>query len=50
MERTSKKGLQEKVSGWLARYDFVTPVREHLWREGVALVGRDTVIAVDSGE
>ena len=47
---TSKKGLQEKVSGWLARYDFATPVREHLWREGVALVGRDTVIAVDSGD
>ena len=47
---TSKKGLQEKVSGWLARYDFATPVREHLWRDGVALVGRDTVIAVDSGD
>lgn len=47
---TSKKGLQEKVSGWLARYDFATPVREHLWREGVALVGRGTVIAVDSGD
>ena len=47
---TSKKGLQEKVSGWLARYDFATPVRGHLWREGVALVGRDTVIAVDSGD
>ena len=27
---TSKKGLQEKVSGWLARYDFATPVRGHL--------------------
>ena len=47
---TSRKGLQEKVSGWLARYDFATPVREHLWREGVALVGRDTVVAVDSGD
>ena len=47
---TSKKGRQEKVSGWLARYDFATPVREHLWSEGVGLVGRDTVIAVDSGD
>ena len=24
---TSKKGRQEKVSGWLARYDFASPVR-----------------------
>ena len=30
-DATSKKGRQEKVSGWLARYDFATPVREHLW-------------------
>ena len=47
---TSRKGRQEKVSGWLARYDFATPVRDHLWREGAGLVGRDTVIAVDSGD
>ena len=47
---TSRKGRQEKVSGWLARYDFATPVRDHLWDEGVALVGRDTVVAVDSGD
>ena len=47
---TSRKGRQEKVSGWLARYDFASPVRDHLWREGAALVGRDTVIAVDSGD
>ena len=47
---TSRKGRQEKVSGWLARYDFAAPVRDHLWSEGVALVGRDTVIAVDSGD
>ena len=47
---TSRKGRQEKVSGWLARYDFASPVRNHLWREGVGLVGRDTVIAVDSGD
>ena len=25
-------------------------MRDHLWSEGVALVGRDTVIAVDSGD
>jgi len=49
-DATSKKGRQEKVSGWLARYDFAAPVREHLWGEGVGLVGRDTVIAVDSGD
>ena len=47
---TSRKGRQEKVSGWLARYDFASPVRDHLWKEGVALVGRDTVVAVDSGD
>ena len=49
-DATSKKGRQEKVSGWLARYDFASPVRDHLWKEGVALVGRDTVVAVDSGD
>ena len=49
-DATSRKGRQEKVSGWLARYDFTSPVRDHLWDEGVALVGRDTVIAVDSGD
>lgn len=49
-DATSGKGRREKVSGWLARYDFATPVRDHLWNEGVALVGRDTVIAVDSGD
>ena len=47
---TSRKGRQEKVSGWLARYDFASPVRDHLWSEGAKLVGRDTVIAVDSGD
>ena len=47
---TSRKGLQEKVSGWLSRYDFATPIGEHLWNEGVGLVARDTVIAIDSGD
>ena len=47
---TSSKGRQEKVSGWLQRYDFSTPVRDYLWRKAAALVGPDTVIAVDSGD
>ena len=49
-DNTSKKGLQEKVSGWLERYDFVSPIRDHLWNESLSLVSRDTVIAVDSGD
>ena len=49
-DATSKKGRQEKVSGWLARYDFASPVCDHLWREGLGMVGRDTTIAVDSGD
>lgn len=47
---TSRKGLQEKVSGWLLRYDFAAPVHDYLWREGARLIGPDTVIAVDSGD
>lgn len=52
MERdaTSKKGRQEKVSGWLGRYDYASPVCDHLWDEGVALISRDTIIAIDSGD
>ena len=49
-DATSKKGRREKVSGWLARYDFAAPVRDYLWSEGMALVGPDSVIAVDSGD
>lgn len=47
---TSKKGLQEKVSGWLGRYRFAERVDRCLWKEGLSLVGRDTVVAVDSGD
>ena len=47
---TSRKGLQEKVSGWLLRYDFAAPVHDYLWREGARMIGLDTVIAVDSGD
>lgn len=47
---TLKKGLQEKVSGWLGRYDFAERVRGHLWRSSLSVVGRDTVVAVDSGD
>ena len=48
--RTSKKGLQEKVSGWLGRYDFAKPVKRWLWDTSLATVGRDTVIALDGGD
>lgn len=47
---TSKKGLQEKVSGWLGRYRLAERVDRRLWKEGLSLVGRDTVVAVDSGD
>lgn len=47
---TARKGLQEKVSGWLGRYGFAGRVGGHLWRAGLSLVGNDTVIAVDSGD
>ena len=49
-DATSSKGRQEKVSGWLERYDFASSVREYLWKEGIALISRNTVIAVDSGD
>ena len=51
VERTSDELLGKvfpslgKVSGWLARYGFASPVRDHLWKEGVAPVGRDAVVA-----
>ena len=48
--RTSKKGLQEKVSGWLERYDFASPVRQWLWKSALSTVERDTVIAIDGGD
>lgn len=47
---TSLQGLQEKVSGWLSRCDFARPLRDYLWREAQPLLGRDTVIAVVSGD
>ena len=31
-DATSRKGRQERVSGWLARYDFATPLRFDLLR------------------
>ena len=48
--RMSKKGLQEKVSGWLERYDFASPVRQWLWKSALSTVERDTVIAIDGGD
>ena len=44
------KGLQEKVSGWLERYDFLSAAAQWFWREGVPLVSRDTFIALDSSD
>lgn len=48
--RTSKKGCQERVSGWLDRYDFAGPVDRWLWNTALAAIGRDTVIALDGGD
>ena len=47
--RTLKKGLQ-KISGWLMRYNFASDIQDYLWSSGIALLSRDTVIAVDSGD
>lgn len=44
---TSKKGRQERISGWLARYDFARPIATWLWNAAQATIGRDTVIALD---
>ena len=48
--RTSKKGCQERVSGWLERYDFAGPIDRWLWKTALATVERDTVIALDGGD
>ena len=48
--RTSKKGRQERVSGWLERYDFAAPVGRWLWDTALAAIGRNTVIALDGGD
>lgn len=48
--RTSKKGLQKKVSGWFGRHDFATPVRQWLWQTSFSTVKRDMVIAIDGGD
>ena len=47
---TSKKGCQERVSGWLERYDFAAPIDRWLWNTALATVERDTVIALDGGD
>ena len=47
---TSKKGCQERISGWLARYDFGRPIQQWLWTEAKASIRRDTVIALDGGD
>ncbi len=48
--KTSKKGRQERISGWLARYDFAGPIATWLWNAAKATIGRDTVIALDGGD
>ena len=45
--RTSKKGCQERVSGWLERYDFAGPIDRWLWKTALATVER---IALDGGD
>ena len=47
---TSKKGRQERISGWLARYDFARPIQTWLWSAAKATIRRDTVIAIDGGD
>ena len=47
---TSKKGCQERISGWLARYDFARPIQTWLWTSAQATIRRDTVIALDGGD
>lgn len=44
---TSLKGMQEKISRWLDRYDFASPISTYLWSEGLRYIQRDTFIAVD---
>lgn len=48
--RTSQKGCQERVSGWLERYDFAGPIDRWLWNTALSTVERDTVIALDGGD
>ena len=47
---TSRKGCQERVSGWLVRYEFAGPIDRWLWKTALATVERDTVIALDGGD
>ncbi len=47
--KTSKKGHQAQISGWLARYDFAGPIATWLWNAATATIARDTVIALDEG-
>ena len=47
---TSLKGMQERISGWLARYDFAAPIRDYLWRNAMSHLGQETIIALDSSD
>lgn len=46
----SFKGMQERISGWLERYDYVNPIAQFLWRDGASYVHQDTFIAVDQSD
>ena len=47
---TSLKGMQERISGWLERYDFVGPIQDYLWRNAMSQLGQETIIALDSSD
>lgn len=49
-EKVLDKGRQERVSGWLERYDFAGPIGQWLWDTALATVERNTVIALDDGD
>ena len=49
-DKVLDKGRQERVSGWLGRYDFAGPINRWLWNSALATVERNTVIALDGGD
>ena len=47
---TGEKGVRERLSGWLERYDFDGDAKRRVFEEGTAAVGPGTTIAVDLGD
>ncbi len=45
--KTSKKGCQERVSGWLERYDFVSGIAQCVLSENAKYVTDNKLISVD---